>query len=84
MSAALLPATRNLRTTKAGSRVGNRVGTVRIAVLAGYADLVVEKGGNPLKLLARCGLDSQVFNDDDNVIPFGVTSRLLALAAEET
>lgn len=80
MSAALFPATRNLRTTKAE----NRVGTDRIAALTGYSDLVVEMGGNPSRLLARCGLDSQIFNDADNVIPSTVSVRLLALAAEET
>lgn len=66
------------------TRTGGPLGTFRIAMLAGYSDLVAEMGGKPAKLLARCGLDAHIFSDDDNVIPFGLFLRLLALAAEET
>lgn len=62
----------------------DRVGTVQIAVLRGFSELVTEMGGNPIRLLARCGLDQKIFSDSGNTIPFSVSSRLLALASEET
>lgn len=59
-------------------------GTVRAGGLAGFPELVSELGGDPVALIARCGLATRAFADDDNVIPFGVGARLVHVAARET
>ena len=80
MSARMFPAKGSLPTKKTGGRVG----TVRIGGLAGLPAMVAEMGSNLDRLLARCGIDPQIFNDSENIIPFGIASRLILLAAEET
>lgn len=80
MSVPLIPTTINLLTEE----VGSRTGTIRVAGLMGYSDLVTELGGNPNRLFKRCGLDPQIFNNNENVIPFNLAARLFSVAAEET
>ena len=59
-------------------------GTVRVGGMTGFSALVAECGGNPKRLIARCGLDLRVLEEPDNIIPFSLGARLLHLAAKET
>jgi AraC-like DNA-binding protein len=81
MNAPQLPPPRSLLTTAADD---HRVGKVRIAGLTDFPTLVAEMGGNPARLLKRCGLDPQIFDDSEKTISFRVISQLFALAVEET
>jgi AraC-like DNA-binding protein len=52
--------------------------------MMGFSALVAERGGNPERLIASCGLDQGVLDEPDNIIPFSLGARLLHLAAMET
>lgn len=60
------------------------LGTVRVAGLMGFSDLMSELGANPKRLLAGCGWDPRALEEPDNVIPFSLGARLLDLAAKQT
>ncbi len=60
------------------------LGTVRVGGMSGFSELVAERGGNPRRLIASCGLDPRALDDPDNIIPFSLGARLLDLAATET
>lgn len=61
----------------------SRTGTVRVAGLTGFVDLVSELGGDAAHLIAACGLTRETLANPDNIIPFGLGARLLHLAAAE-
>ncbi len=59
-------------------------GTVRIAPLLGAVPLLSDMGVDPCRVIAEAGLDSALFDDPENIVPFADAGRFLALCAAST
>ncbi|MBB6521255.1 AraC family transcriptional regulator [Pseudoteredinibacter isoporae] len=57
--------------------------SVRIGSLDGYREAVTRLGGNPSDLSSRCDIPFEIFEDEDNTIPYAKLSELMELTARE-
>ncbi|GAA6154248.1 AraC family transcriptional regulator [Pseudoteredinibacter isoporae] len=55
--------------------------SVRIGSLKGYQEVVATLGGDPEFLFNRCSIPIEVFEDEDNTIPYSKLAELLELTA---
>ena len=82
-------ATANDGRDRGGTRDGTTLTTasmrdscyIRAAALSGFDRLVIAKGGDPLAILRDVGIDPDVMDTPDMLIPFARKSALLELAA---
>lgn len=70
--------------TGSKAKLAPAVGTVRIGTMAAIPKVLKQLGFDPGAVLAEVGFDIQLFDDPDNVIPYGMRSELIQQCVSKT